>query len=194
MSAAPGCHDRRMDEGVLVVVAGIPASGKTTLATALAARLDWPLLSKDVIKEALFDSLGTGDLEWSRRLGRAGHVVMYALAASITTVIVEAHFQRGVAEPELLALDRRMVQVYCRCPIELAAERYRRRIDDPDRHAGHLREHQGDQVTERWMTDTPTPLDLPDAGLIEVDTSGPVDTAAVATAIRALAPDHRVGS
>ena len=127
-----------MDEDVVVVVTGIPASGKSTLATALSIQLGWPLISKDVVKEALFDALGTGDLEWSQRLGRAGHVVMYSLAARIPKVILEAHFQRGIAEPELQTLNRRIVQIYCRCPLDVAAERYRRRIDDPDRHAGHL--------------------------------------------------------
>src|SRR4051794_10844242 len=43
-----------------VVVSGIPASGKTTLARQLALALELPLVSKDVIKEALFDALGTG--------------------------------------------------------------------------------------------------------------------------------------
>lgn len=177
-------------EDVVVVVTGIPGSGKTTLANALSVQMGWPLISKDVVKEALFDALGTGDLQWSQRLGRAGHLVMYSLAATIPRVILEAHFQRGLAEPELLALNRRMVQVYCRCPIDVAAERYRRRIDDPNRHAGHLPEHQSDDVIERWMKDAPAPLDLPDALLIEIDTTVPVDIGTVANSIHAYALDR----
>jgi predicted kinase len=176
-----------MDEDIVVVVTGIPASGKSTLATALSNQLVWPLISKDVIKEALLGALGTGDLEWSQRLGRAGHVVMYSLAAAIPKVILEAHFQRGIAETELLALNRRIVQIYCRCPVDVAGERYRRRIDDPNRHAGHLPEHQSDQVIQRWMREVPTPLDLPNALLVEVDTTGPVDLESVASAILAVA-------
>jgi len=179
-----------MDEDVVVVVTGIPASGKTTLATALSMQLGWPLISKDVVKEALFDALGTGDLEWSQRLGRAGHVVMYSLAARNPKVILEAHFQRGMAEPELQALHRRIVQIYCRCPVDVAAERYRRRIEDPNRHAGHLPEHQRDQVIERWMTDVGTPLDLPNALLVEVDTTGPVDIGAIARSIHTAVLDR----
>jgi predicted kinase len=179
-----------MDEDVVVVVTGIPASGKTTLATALSTRLGWPLISKDLVKEALFDSLGTGDLVWSQRLGRAGHVVMYSLAATIPRVILEAHFQRGIAEPELLALNRRIVQIYCSCPVDLAAERYRRRIDDPERHDGHLPEHQSDEVTGRWMEATPTPLDFPNALLVEIDTTGPVDIGAIATSIQTYMLDR----
>jgi predicted kinase len=178
-----------MDEDVVVAVTGIPASGKTTVATALRMQLGWPLISKDVVKEALFDALGTGDLEWSRRLGRAGHVVMYSLAQTIPQVILDAHFQRGIAEPELQALDRRIVQIYCRCPVDVAAERYRRRIDDPDRHPAHLPEHQSDQVIERWMNDVPTPLDLPKSLLVEIDTTGPVDIEAIATSIQTCVRD-----
>ena len=54
----------------LVLVTGSPASGKTSLAQPLARQRGLPLLGKDAIKEALFDTLGTGGRTWSRRLGR----------------------------------------------------------------------------------------------------------------------------
>ncbi|MBE8523062.1 AAA family ATPase [Amycolatopsis sp. H6(2020)] len=45
----------------VIVVSGPPAVGKSTLARELATRLTLPLLSRDAIKEALFDTLGYGD-------------------------------------------------------------------------------------------------------------------------------------
>src|SRR4029453_16444176 len=131
---------------------GMPGSGKTTLARALSVELGVPLLSKDVIKEALFDTLDTGDLAWSQQLGRASHAVMYALAEDMPAVILESHFWHGVAEQDLRALQRPLVQVHCRCPVDVALARYRARVSSPDRHPGHLPEHQSEDAIAHWQT------------------------------------------
>ena len=55
----------------LMIILGCPASGKTSLARRLAAELTVPILSKNDIKEALFDVLGFADRERSRRLSDA---------------------------------------------------------------------------------------------------------------------------
>lgn len=67
----------------IVLVSGAPAAGKTTCARLLAALLGFPLLSKDDIKEALWDALESpaGDRAWSRRVGDAAMEVLWALAA-----------------------------------------------------------------------------------------------------------------
>ena len=166
-----------------VVVAGVPGSGKTTLARALAVELGLPLLSKDTIKEALFDALGTGDLAWSQKLGGASHRVLRALAADARAAVLESHFHRGVAEAELESLGSPMVQVYCRCPLDVAVARYLARAASPDRHPGHLPEHQTQEVISSWTSAAPEPLAL-DAPLIEVATLSPVDAAPVAAQIR----------
>lgn len=176
-----------MDLDAFVVVAGLPASGKTTLARSLAAELGLPLISKDAIKEALFDALGTGDLEWSQRLGKAAHLVMYGLARESRSAVFESHFWIGVAEVDLVSLGRPLIQVYCRCPTELAVERYRQRVSSPDRHPGHLDEHQTDAVIKSWREAEARPLAL-DAPLVEVLTSEPVDIPAVASTVRRLWP------
>ena len=41
-----------------ILVAGMPASGKSTIAVRISESLGIPMLSKDSIKEVLFDDLG----------------------------------------------------------------------------------------------------------------------------------------
>jgi hypothetical protein len=77
-----------------------------------------------------------------------------------------------------------LLQVYCRCPIDVAVLRYRQRVQSADRHPGHLPEHQSDEAIEGWTSTEPRPLDL-DAPLIEVDTTCPVDISLLALKIRA---------
>jgi septum formation protein len=161
-----------------VVVSGLPGSGKTTLARSLSSEIGLPLISKDTVKEALFDVLGTGDLDWSKRLGRASHHVMYELAREAKSAVLESHFWPGVAEDDLRRLGGPMVQVYCSCPVELAVSRYLERAESSDRHPGHLPEHQSEEVISTWRDAGGRPLDL-DCPLFEVDTTTPVDTAAL---------------
>src|SRR5689334_13066245 len=109
-----------------VVVSGLPGSGKSTIAVPLAAQLGLPLVSKDHIKEALADSLPRD----TQGLGRAAVAVMLAVARRAPEVVLESFFWPGLAEPELLALDRPLVQVHCACPPGLARARFLERTGE----------------------------------------------------------------
>jgi predicted kinase len=152
----------------LVLVTGPPASGKTTLARPLAHHLGLPLLGKDPIKEALFDTLGTGDRAWSRRLGAASYAVLLALAGELPAAVVDANFYPDHG-PELLRACQRPIEVFCRCPAAEVERRFTRRA--PARHPGHV-----DHVLDGRVG----PLGL-GGPVLEVDTSGPVDITAVAS-------------
>ena len=158
----------------LVVVSGPVASGKSTLAVPLAGRLGLPLVAKDTIKEALFDSVGTGDEDWSKQLGAATYAVLWALIPNFPQVVVESNF--GTADvARLRALCDRPVQVHCTAPTDVLVRRFEARV----RHAGHV-----DAEYPRDRQDQAAPLDL-GGPVLTVDTTAAVDLDAVVAWARA---------
>ena len=172
-----------MEPPLLVVVTGPPAAGKTTVARELAMQLRLPLVAKDTIKEALFDSLGAGDLAWSKRLGEATYPVLLALVeecvAAGAGLVLEANFVRGgEAEQRLAALPPRFVQMHCTAPLGVLVERYGNRR----RHPGHVDSERIDALREAVESGRHDPLDLP-GDTIRLDTTEPVDIAALRSRI-----------
>jgi glucokinase len=164
---------------VLVLVTGPPASGKTTLAAPLAAALGLPLIGKDLIKEALFDALGTGDRAWSRRLGKASYEVLFAVAGALPAAVIDANLGPEAA-PRLRALDAHLVEVFCRCPAAEVGRRFTARA--PTRHPGHVDHLLAPEIKATLERGT-GPLHL--GPVLEVDTTRPVDAGGVAAWVQA---------
>ena len=170
---------------VLVVVTGMPSSGKTTVAEGLARRLRLPLIAKDEIKESLYDSLGASDASSSALLGGAVYALIFSLARTLlgsgVSVIVEANFFRH-QEPQFAALpEHRLVQLHCDAPIATLLERYAAR----SRHVGH---HDAEKIKElpgRFESGAHDALRVP-GDLVDLDTTQPVDLDALANRIREL--------
>lgn len=176
-----GDHARVAEpEALFVVVSGPPASGKSTLAPALASELGLPLLAKDTIKDGLMSVLPVPDLEASRQLGRASVVAMLAVAAQAPLgAVIESTFHRSRALDDLRRLPGAVVEVFCRCDAQVARDRYQARSSS--RQAGHFDSIR--TVEELWNDEVAQPV----AGgwpLMEVDTNRPVDVAAVVRFVR----------
>ena len=158
----------------LIVISGLPGAGKSTVARALAEALEVPLIDKDVVLEALFDSLGVGDGDWRTRLSRAADEVLFAMTRDLPCAILDNWWHHDRHPSRLSALGRPLVEIHCTCPPATALERFQRRT----RHPGHLDRERTREESQAWVrraeTEYPGPLGL--AGpLLMVDTSKSVD-------------------
>ena len=176
----------------ILIVSGAPASGKSTLAGALAEVFGYPLLSKDTLKESLFDSLGThlsknagSAAELSRLLSRAAMDLLWAIAPCCPQVILEANFRpKSHHERErFAALEGRKLEVYCHCSPEEAARRFRERATTARHHPAHSMKTLSAELLEEF--DRPVAL----SPVIDVDTESPVNPLDVIERIRAHWPD-----
>jgi predicted kinase len=173
----------------LVLVSGAPGAGKSTLAAPLARALSFPLLSKDVIKETLFDHLGHVDTDVaasSRRLGTASMELLWRLAESCPQVVLEANFRGHSAyeRDQLRRLSERPVEVYCRVPIEVAVARYAARGATTEHHAVHVARSLPASAFKEFQQ----PVGV--GPVIEVDTTAYVDVDSVAEEVVRLLGTH----
>jgi predicted kinase len=164
---------------VLVIVNGPPGAGKTVLGRRLAHEFMLPFLSKDDIKECLFNFLGWSDRNWSMKLGRASMELLFQLIetqlAAGQSLLVETVFHPAYHNERFRTLIARYpfepVQVYCTCADEILYVRFRQRIETGERHAGHVDGIMGfDEFKATLGADRQRILDIGSA-LIQVDTT-----------------------
>src|SRR5690349_405081 len=129
-----------MSAPLLVVVTGPPASGKSGLARDLASELGIPFLSKDELKERLYEELGSGD-ELEEAIERSALAILYSVTESNLnagiSVLVESNFDRGTDPEPLRALPARIVQVHCGGDTDDLVEEFAERSASGERHPGH---------------------------------------------------------
>ncbi len=184
-----------MGKPVLILVNGLPGTGKTTLARRLAADVHLPVFSRDGLYETLYDALACRSNGASPLLGSAAFALLYSVTGAVLaagqSVIVEQFF--GCPElrtAELLQLqhtsDFEPFQILCETEGSVLLERALARAGTEERHASHQDMAWIEQNKARLLHGQLAPLAL-GGQLVEIDTTTPhsFDYAALLAQVRA---------
>ena len=155
----------------LVLVAGIPGSGKTTLASLIGERLPAPTIFKDAIKEGIALTEGVRATYGGPIAGRtfaAFYAAIDALVAQGCTVVAESAFHRDWFAKESVRFkdhaDLRLI--VCSEPTRVAYQRYRSRAEQ----GGVRRLAHPDATVLKEMLEGSFPWDAYDLGDTELST------------------------
>lgn len=143
----------------IIILAGMPASGKTTFAEKLSKALGYPVLEKDAIKEELFDVIGFQNYAEKRLMDVAATAVLLRCADSLLaggqSLIMVNNFRSDAAQK----VEEMLEKHNCGCVFiffggngDVFYERYVQRDLVPKRHLGHILQdhyppHPGDPLT-----------------------------------------------
>lgn len=128
-----------------ILVTGIPAAGKSTIAEVISKKLKLPVISKDIIKELLFDNVGFHSRAEKVNLGIASMEIMYYAAGQLMKTgqpfILENNFEYSskygiknlIEKYQYSALTITLTGDY-----KVIYQRFLERENSPDRHRGHV--------------------------------------------------------
>ena len=158
-----------------------------------------PLFEKDILKDVLYQTLGFGDKDWSRRIGVSAISLLFVTANQLlqkgASVVTESNFYRQFDSKRAAEVandvNPRIVQVHCTAPPEVLVERNASRLEPsklrPGHHAMPSEELLGGIRAGNWE-----PLDIP-SKVIRVDTSSPFDYPDLLQSISQDAPQLSYG-
>lgn len=168
-----------------VVVTGLPGSGKSTLGRELASALGLPFLDKDDFLEAAFAGYDEVDPERRSTLSREADGPFRDAAEKAGAAVLVSFWRHPLVSltagtPTNWLRNRGdVVEVFCRCPVDVALDRFKAR----DRHEGHGDDRKPETMLRAQFADLAALGPLGFGRLVEVDTSTRVDVTELSAAL-----------
>lgn len=141
---------------MLILMAGLPGTGKTTVATELASHVNGVVLSKDTVRHALFSpelvEYSTTQDDFVIEVLLLTAVYIWSLHPHKTTILDGRTFSRAAQRQHVIAFAERARQpwriIECVCPDDIAKARLSR--PNPTHPAGNRTPALYDEVKSRW--------------------------------------------
>ncbi len=133
-----------MNRPLLVIISGLPATGKSHLGRWLSNQYDLPYFYKDLFKEMMFDQTDNLDWQTSRWCSQTSVASLFLVGRELLQRriphILEANFKPTHAE-QFQAIAKQfnpdVVQIQCYCDGRVLIERFKQRAESGEMHPGH---------------------------------------------------------
>lgn len=168
----------------LIIVSGLPGTGKTTLSKKISDKFGLPLIGMDAIKEVMWDNMGHEfDFEFSDKVGKtAFELVFHFIEASLSkgvSLVTEAHFSPILNNERFNDLKEKynveILQIHCDCEAEALRKRFKERMKKDTYHKGHkhtISLYGVDRIMNSLGTKNRTRLDI-SGNTYDLDTTNP---------------------
>ena len=128
----------------LIIIAGMPATGKSTLAKKLSDALGLAILEKDEIKDEMFDTIGFKDRKEKRALDVAANAILLRCTENLldkgNSLIIVNNFDSDMSDRVQDMIDKagcNCITVFLNGDPEVLYKRYVARDARHSRHMGH---------------------------------------------------------
>ena len=128
----------------LIIIAGMPATGKSTLAKKLSDALGLAILEKDEIKDEMFDTIGFKDRKEQRALDVAANAILLRCTENLldkgNSLIIVNNFDSDMSGRVQDMIDKagcNCITVFLNGDPEVLYKRYVARDARHSRHMGH---------------------------------------------------------
>jgi predicted kinase len=175
-----------------VVVTGIPASGKTTIARSIARSLSFDLIDKDDFLEDLYALNDVKTWDDRKALSRQSDILFQDAAEKSGSAVLVSHWkplaesgESGTPSDWLKAVFTSLIEVHCSCPPDIALDRFLAR----QRHPGHFDKQRDPVELARRLKGFECGYPLGIGPVLEIRTDIEVDQQAVVDQLRRLLND-----